>query len=69
MKLSEKLAKLRKNSKMNQKEVSEKIGVARQTISNWETGVSVPDAYQLAKLAKAFNITVEDLIKDVKEMQ
>lgn len=69
MNLAERLLKLRKKNKMSQTDVAKITGVSRQTISNWEVGISVPDAYQLAKLAKAFNITVEDLIKDVKEMQ
>lgn len=66
MKLSKKLAKLRKIKKLNQLYVANQLGVARQTISNWETGVSVPDAYQLMQLAKVFNVSIEEIMKDVE---
>lgn len=66
MKLSKKLAKLRKRKKLNQLYVANQLGVARQTISNWETGVSVPDAYQLMQLAKVFNVSIEEIMKDVE---
>lgn len=39
--LKEKLIKARKKTGMSQEEVAEKIEVSRQTISNWESGVSL----------------------------
>lgn len=40
MQLGEHLASARKKSGLPQEEVAEKLGVSRQTISKWETGVS-----------------------------
>lgn len=40
------------------------VGVTRQTISSWENGKSVPDINQSVKLAKAFKITLDELIKE-----
>ena len=39
--LKENLIKVRKKTGMSQEEVAEKIEVSRQTISNWESGVSL----------------------------
>lgn len=39
--LKENLIKARKKTGMSQEEVAEKIEVSRQTISNWERGVSL----------------------------
>ena len=40
MELYEKLYELRRASGMSQEELAEKVYVTRQTVSNWETGVS-----------------------------
>ena len=40
---SEKLYELRKEKGFSQEELAEKLNVARQTISKWETGMTVPD--------------------------
>lgn len=40
MDLGNKLIELRKSKKLSQEELAEKINVSRQTISNWENGVS-----------------------------
>ena len=36
MKLGDKIQKLRKDLKLSQEQLAEKIDVTRQTISNWE---------------------------------
>ena len=40
MDLGEKIQKYRKKNKLSQEQLGELIGVTRQTISNWEIGVS-----------------------------
>lgn len=49
--------------------MAEKIGVTRQTISNWESGISTPDLKQSKELSKYLNVTIDELadneIKDV----
>lgn len=40
MKFDEKLIELRKSKGLSQDELGNAIGVSRQTISKWETGVS-----------------------------
>lgn len=66
MKLSDKLLKLRLNNNLSQTEVAKAVGTTRQTISNYERGISIPDAYQIMNLAKVFNISMNELYKNIK---
>ena len=46
--------------------VSEAIGVSRQAVSKWETGVSEPSTSNLLMLAKLFHTTAEELLQEVQ---
>ena len=50
---SEKLYELRKEKGYSQEEVADKLNVARQTISKWETGITTPDTNNLIELSKS----------------
>lgn len=63
MKLGNNLFQARKKVGLSQETVAEKLGVSRQTISKWETDESIPDIYQSKKLAKLYNITLDELIE------
>ncbi len=72
MNLGNNLFQLRKKVGLSQEEVAEKLGVSRQTISKWETDETVPDIYQAKKLAKLYNVSLDDLIEfdvDLKEIE
>lgn len=62
MNLGNNLFKARKKVGLSQEEVSEKLGVSRQTISKWETNETTPDIYQAKKLAKIYNLSLDELI-------
>lgn len=62
MGFSEELAKNRKRANLTQEELAEKCGVSRQAVAKWEKGESLPDIYMVAKLAKLFSCSIEDLI-------
>lgn len=51
--------------KMTQEFVAETIGVSRQAVSKWENGISDPSTSNLIALAKLYNVSVENLIKEV----
>lgn len=68
MNLPSRLKELRKNSKMTQEEVSEKIHVSRQTLSNWETGKNYPDFQSLLYLCEVYNITLYELVNEDIEL-
>lgn len=59
----EKLFDFRKSKGLSQEELAEKIGVSRQTIYAWETGKSVPDTENLAKLCQVLEIETKDLVE------
>ena len=72
MNLGNNLFQARKKAGLSQESVAEKLGVSRQTISKWETDETIPDIYQSKKLAKLYNLTLDELIDfdiDIKEIE
>ena len=70
MNLGNNLFQARKKSGLSQEAVAEKLGVSRQTISKWETNETVPDIYQSKRLAKLYNLSLDELIEfDVDEKE
>ena len=69
MNLGEKILELRKKKGFSQEELGDRIGVTRQTISNWELGETSPNPEQLKKLSKVLNISVDELLNnDIKNV-
>ena len=62
--LSERIYQFRRNSGLSQEQLSEKIGVSRQAISKWESGISTPELEKLLALSECFDITIDELVKD-----
>lgn len=59
--LGEKIISERKKCKLSQEELAEKLGITRQTISNWELNETSPDLKQASKLCDIFNISLDEL--------
>ncbi len=51
----------RKKEGLSQEELAFKIGVSRQTISNWELEETMPDLKQAKLLAQEFNVSLDEL--------
>lgn len=60
--LKDNLKTLRKNKGLSQEELSIKLNVVRQTISKWETGLSVPDAEMLVTISELFETPVSEIL-------
>ena len=60
--LKDNLKTLRKNKGLSQEELSIKLHVVRQTISKWESGLSVPDAEMLITISELFETPVSDIL-------
>ena len=60
--LNENIKTLRKAKGLSQEELALKLHVVRQTVSKWETGLSVPDAGMLIALADELDTSVSDLL-------
>lgn len=63
MTLGEKIISLRTSHKMSQGDLAEKLDVSRQSVSKWETGVSVPELDKLIMMSELFHITLDELVK------
>ena len=64
--LGEVLKQHRVDCKMTQEFVAETLGVSRQAVSKWESGVSDPSTTNLMALAKLFGVEAEDLLKETR---
>ena len=69
MKFGDNLLKARKKKGLSQEELGEKIGVTRQTISNWELGETGPNPKELKILSQELNISIDELLdNDIKNV-
>lgn len=59
--LGEKIISERRKCKLSQEDLAEKLGITRQTISNWELNETSPDLKQASKLCDIFNISLDEL--------
>jgi transcriptional regulator with XRE-family HTH domain len=55
------LASLRVSQGWTQEEVGNRLGVARNVVARWETDRCDPSARNLARLARLFEVTMDDL--------
>ena len=60
------IAKCRKQRKMTQAELGEKLGVTEKSISNWENGRNMPDLSLFKPLCNELNITINELLSGEK---
>jgi putative transcriptional regulator len=60
--LKDNLKILRKNKGLSQEELGIKLNVVRQTISKWESGLSVPDAEMLISISEVFDTPVSKIL-------
>ena len=65
--LGEALRELRIQNKMTQEFVAQTMGVSRQAVSKWESGISDPSTSNLIALAKLYHTTVEEILQSVGE--
>ena len=66
--LNENIRNLRKQKCLSQEELALRLHVVRQTVSKWESGLSVPDSYLLINLANELDVSVSDLLGEtIKE--
>ena len=56
------IAKCRKEKKLTQEQLAEKLGVTSKSISRWENGNTMPDLSLFNPLCEMLQITVNDLM-------
>ena len=71
MNLADNLKKIRKDNNLSQEQLAEKLGVSRQAVSKWESGISYPEMDKVIQICNIFNLNINELmnenVKDVME--
>jgi len=62
------LCELRKEKGLLQNELAEIFIISPQAISKWERGESIPDIETLEKLAKFYNVSIEELLNGERKI-
>jgi transcriptional regulator with XRE-family HTH domain len=66
--VGQKLKNARQSANLTQEAVAEKIGVSRQTMSNWENNKSYPDIVSIISLSDLYSISLDELLKGDEKM-
>lgn len=62
--ISQKIKTLRKQAKMSQEQLAEKLGVSRQAVTKWETGAGIPDIENIKAVSLLFNVSLDELLEN-----
>nr|WP_274354500.1 helix-turn-helix transcriptional regulator [Enterococcus faecium] len=54
---------------ISQSEVAKYLNISRQSISKWENDTSSPDINNLTLLSSLYEISIDDLLKEKKEVK
>lgn len=66
VKIGKFIAEKRKEKKLTQQQLAEKLGVSDRAISNWENGKNMPDISLFPIISKELDVTVNDLMSGEK---
>ena len=61
------IKELRNKNNLTQAQFADKYGVTYQAVSKWENGLNLPDVSLIRKMAKDFNVSVEDILDGKKK--
>ncbi len=69
MNLSENLKRIRKDNNLSQEQLADKLGVSRQSVSKWESGLAYPEMDKVLQICKMFNLNIDELLnQNIKEV-
>ena len=66
IKIGKFIAECRKNKKITQEELAEKLYITDRAVSKWERGLSLPDADKMIDLCNILGINVNELLNGEK---
>lgn len=66
--IGQNIAYFRKQKKMTQEELAEKISVTAQAVSKWECDTSYPDITVLQTLSKILGVSATELLEGIQEV-
>lgn len=58
----------RKALGLSQEELAQRMGVSRQSVTKWETGLSAPDLDRLVELADTLGVSLDYLLREQAEL-
>ena len=67
MTIGKRIAHLRKEKGLTQEELAQHMGISPQAVSKWENDQTCPDISALPKLARLFDVTVDELLEGRSE--
>ena len=68
-KIGNMLQALRKEKGLTQQELGEKLGVARRTVSRWETGSNMPDLDVLVELSDFYEVDIREILSGERKSE
>ena len=63
------LRELRKEQRITQEDLAEKLNVSSRTISRWETGGNMPDISLLIEIADFFDVSIPEIINGERKSE
>lgn len=69
MSLGEKLVSLRKKQGLSQEDVAQRINVTRQTLSKWESDLTIPNLEQVKQLCRIYNVNLSEFDDDNQQRE
>lgn len=64
---ADRVKQLRKEKKLTQSQIAEKMYVTQATVSAWECGLAMPDGLKLQQLAQILGVTVSSLMGETEQ--
>ena len=69
VKIGKFLQKLRKQNGLTQEQLAEQLGVARRTVSRWETGNNMPDLDILVELSDLYSVDLREILSGERKSE
>ena len=69
IKIGKFLQELRKEKELTQEQLAERTGVARRTVSRWETGANMPDLDILIELSDFYEVDLREILNGERESE
>ena len=63
------LKELRKEKKLTQEQLAEKLNVSGRTVSRWETGSNMPDIGMLVEMADFFDVSIPEIVSGKRKSE
>jgi len=62
------IQQLRKENKLTQEQLAEKLGVSNRSVSRWENGTTLPDISLMKCICEEFHISISELINGERQI-